>query len=109
MILTYANKCLTTVHTQSGRLVTFVTKYSASDICTQTDNLQMKTKLPNLGGIPAIVHDITEQLDCPHIHNETLYSSTAGRDVGQNVGKGRVLPENSETKKSLICVNNVRP
>lgn len=69
----------------------------------------MKTKLSNSGGISAIVYDITKQLDCPHIHNETLYSSIAGRDVQQSVGRGRVSLENSERKRSLICVNNVLP
>lgn len=89
-----------TVHTQPGCLATFVTKYSASDICTQTDNLQMKMKVSNSGSIPALVHDITKQLGCPHIHNETLYSSTAGRDVGQSI-KSTVLLENSGRKKII--------
>lgn len=84
-----------------------MTKYSASDLCTQTEADENESL--EFGRHNCCVYDINKQPACPSAHDETLYSSTAGGDVLQSVSKGRVLLENSERKKSLICVNNILP
>lgn len=84
-----------------------MTKASASDLCTQTE--ADENEALEFGRQSCYVRDNTNQPACPCVHNETLYSSSAGRDALQSVSKGRVLLENSERKKSLMCVNNILP